>query len=132
MSRFRGALIALLAAVGLSAAASSAQAGVENYCGPPPNPRFYPAYDTCEGPAHSIRSNLVSEYNGQQLRVCSAARLNGSFYGSYFCANAQACHNYSGGNVLTPLAHNGNSFPANLFGTDYFGVDSYGPCPIGS
>lgn len=129
-----GKIFVVLAATAIlttAAFASSASAGIQNYCGAPPNPRNYPGYDTCQGPNHSVRSNLVSNYYGIQNRVCAGAFSGGSFYGSYICAGGQACHDYGGGN-LNPAAHNGIGTTQQLFGTDYYGVDSYSNCPIGT
>jgi hypothetical protein len=112
------------------AAVPAANAGTDTYCGAPPNPRNYGPYDSCVGPRHSMRSNLVQNYYGSPNRVCAGARHGETydFYGSFLCGSGQRCHPYSGDRLLYPVAHNGENFSQHLFGIDYYGSDSYSPC----
>jgi len=119
-----------VAATALSAAAAfpaPASAGSEAYCGAPPNPRYYGAYDSCVGPRHSMTSNLVQNYYASPNRVCAGARHGQTydFYGHFVCGTQQTCHPYSGDRLLYPVAHNGENYGQHLFGINYYGVSRY-------
>lgn len=130
LGRSRGTLVGLACVgAGLSGAvvAPSAFAGAENYGGGPPNPRFYSGYESFVGPRHSMNSNNVANYYGVQgNRVCAGAR-DGSTYafvGEFFCGGGRRCHPYDG-TLRYPVAHNGEGFGQTMFGTTYYGADSY-------
>lgn len=122
-------LIALLAAVSALGFASSAHAGVLNYCGVPPNPRYYSPNESCVGPRHSLNSNDVRTYFGGTDRVCAGARDGNTyaFYGSFLCGSGSRCHPYAGG-LLYGVAHNGTGYFLALFGTEYYGSDAKSGC----
>ena len=106
--------------------AGSAAAEVEGYC-----IGGYGPFDTCRGPRHTLTGNAVTDLTGD-YRVCAGAFSGADpsvFYGSYFCANGSACHDYN--TLLYPAAHNGEGFVQTLYGVFSYGPDTLSDCPRG-
>lgn len=112
--------------------AESASAGTEYFCPTSAFGMSFSGYQTCAGPQHSLTD--AQNYNASlaNVRVCSGAFKNGAFYGSYFCADQSACHDYSGANILAPASHNGISGSQTIVSRESYGVDRLSPCPRGS
>lgn len=114
------AATAIIAGLSSVALATSASAGIENYC-----VGTLQINDECVGARHSLRSNQVFG-NGQWI----GARANdsgGAPYGSYISGTQYACHPYSGSNLLYPvIGHFFYYYSIGAAGTQAYGVDSQG------
>src|SRR4051794_13663911 len=107
----------LAAAAGLAVAAHSATATSYDFCqGAVISPGGH-----CDGPRHSLTASEAHDDAGSD-RVCAGATdVNGSFVGSYVCANNFAKHCYSGADLLYPRIHNGETgFAQQMHGTGFY------------
>lgn len=111
-------LAGLVAAVGLSAAATPTIAGAASdgwNCNLAPN--YY-----CSSDRHSLIS--VSNYNGSGRVTGAAASRStgpGQLYGNWSWGNGYTCHGYGGGNILYPLIQNGSNVSGTFYGGSTWG-----------